>query len=685
MAIDRLGVVTRHNITITDFDPLAPLSVGNGEFAFTADLTGLQSLPSAYRRGIPLGTQAQWGFHTSANPHGFTLPQTYSYHKNRRGSFPYPAVLSGDAGPLSAATWLRENPHRLQLGCIGFVYREDSALTHQRVDPNLITDTRQTLDLASGVITSEFRIGTRPVSVVTLCHPDIDAVAVRVTSPLLTDGRLAVRIMFPYLPGMETGAQYDPRVGDGAAPSTSALHKTIVAHTPSRTYFERILDDDRYYVAFDSAQAHQLRDTKLAHTYDIAFEGASTAEFCAAFSAKPIVEELPAFDVSIAASASAWRRFWHSGAAIDLSGSTDERAHELERRIVLSEYLTRIQCCGSLPPQETGLVMNSWYGRFHLEMHWWHAAQFPMWGRPELLERSLPWYETILPAARETARRQGCTGARWPKCPSLEGREMPSSIGPFLLWQQPHPIYYAELLYRQQPVRETLDKFSLIVAETAEFMGSFAIETDGRFVLGPPSIPAQESYRPDDTINPTYELAYWWWGLETAQTWRERQGLVRRADWDDVLARLSRPLVIDGLYAAVESAPHTVRHDHPSLLMALGFLPSTPLIDAEIMNRTYNDVLNNWKWQSTWGWDYPVLAMTATRLGRLDDAFDALLMNAPKNRYLPNGHNFQVDDTLPLYLPGNGGILAAVAMMAGSGLKSSAKWRLRAEDFPAQI
>jgi len=32
------------------------------------------------------------------------------------------------------------------------------------------------------------------------------------------------------------------------------------------------------------------------------------------------------------------------------------------------------------------------------------------------------------------------------------------------------------------------------------------------------------------------------------------------------------------------------------------------------------------------------------------------------NTYLPNGHNYQ-DNRLTLYLPGNGGLLAAVAMM----------------------
>ena len=56
-------------------------------------------------------------------------------------------------------------------------------------------------------------------------------------------------------------------------------------------------------------------------------------------------------------------------------------------------------------------------------------------------------------------------------------------------------------------------------------------------------------------------------------------------------------------------------------------------------------------------------AMTAARVGEPDVAIDALLMDTPKNRYLPNGHNFQREG-LTIYLPGNGGLLTAIAMMA---------------------
>jgi hypothetical protein len=87
------------------------------------------------------------------------------------------------------------------------------------------------------------------------------------------------------------------------------------------------------------------------------------------------------------------------------------------------------------------------------------------------------------------------------------------------------------------------------------------------------------------------------------------------------------------------------------------------------MRRTLHKTMKEWKWDETWGWDYPLTALTAARLGETKIAVDALLMKTEKNRYLPNGHNWQRPN-LPCYLPGNGGLLYATAMMA-AGWKGS--------------
>ena len=128
------------------------------------------------------------------------------------------------------------------------------------------------------------------------------------------------------------------------------------------------------------------------------------------------------------------------------------------------------------------------------------------------------------------------------------------------------------------------------------------------------------------------------------------------------------------------------RKDHPIVLGSYGFLPNKK-IDPIKMANTFESVMNEWNWQSTWGWDYPLLAMTATRLYKPDQAIDALFTTAQKNTYLINGHNYQ-DNRLRIYLPGNGGLLSAVAMMAAGfegstvknpGFPKDGKWNIKWE------
>jgi hypothetical protein len=112
------------------------------------------------------------------------------------------------------------------------------------------------------------------------------------------------------------------------------------------------------------------------------------------------------------------------------------------------------------------------------------------------------------------------------------------------------------------------------------------------------------------------------------------------------------------------------------MLGALGVLPGRK-VDRETMRRTLKKVLAVWKWADTWGWDFPMVAMTAASLGERDLSIDTLMMDAPKNTWLPNGHNWQRPN-LPLYLPGNGGLLLAVANMA-SLASFPASWNARWE------
>jgi hypothetical protein len=678
--IDRAALVRRHNPVARAFDPLAPLSVGNGEFAFTADVTGLQTFPQLYENAMPLCSMAQWGWHSKPLPPelaGQKLVLTdYDTHGRSVG------YQTKSEGQTALFNWLRENPHRLHLGRIGLRLSDKQGSPATPADINEI---EQRLDLSAGVLTSRFRFDGEPVTVKTAVHPQLDLLAVSIVSPLLADGRLSARLAFPYgSPGMAA-----------ADWTQNERHRTELSQKDSRADFRRKFETDEYFCALAWQTPAGFRQT-AAHEFHLAPQDkTSRLEFVAAFAPRPLGNSLPTPDAVFAASAEHWRRFWSTGGAIELDGSRDARAVELERRIVLSQYLTAINCAGTQPPAETGLVCNSWYGKFHLEMHWWHAAHFALWGRLSLLEKSLGWYEKILPMARSLAQSQGYAGARWPKMVGPEGRDSPSPIGPLLIWQQPHPIFYAELCYQTRPMRQTLARFRRIVQESAEFMASFAHWDGRRYTLGPPLIPAQENHPARETWNPTFELAYWAWGLRVANDWRARSGLARVPQWDEIAAKLAPLPVKEGVYLAHENCPHTYterNRDHPSMLAALGVLNGAG-VDRETMRRTLKKVMREWQWPDTWGWDYPMTAMTAARLGETETALDALLLDTPKNRYLPNGHNYQRAN-LPCYLPGNGGLLYAVALMAGGWQNApdrhapgfpSDGWNVRVEGFPARL
>ena len=678
--IDRVALVKRHNPIITTLDPLSPLSVGNGQFAFTADVTGLQTLYETYEKTMPLCTLSQWGWHSTPRPSrlvGATLRLSpYDTHGRQVGY-----QTSAD-NQTDLFNWLRENPHRLHLGRLSFCRPETNG---NEIQPRDLMQIRQQLDLWSGHLTSNFSLDGQSVEVTTAVHPTLDLIAVSVSSKLIEEARLGVCLSFPYgSPNMVAADWQHPE-----------KHKTTtINQTTTRLDVRRVLDEDGYYVSMQWDGAARITEVG-PHAFILrADQGQRRLTFTVSFSTQAPDSHRVRAQSILNASAEHWRRFWSTGGAIDLAGSTDSRAHELERRVVLSQYLTAIQCSGAMPPQETGLTVNSWYGKFHLEMHWWHATHFALWNRLPLFERSLQWYERILPKAQELARSQGYRGARWPKMVGPEGRDSPSPIGPLLIWQQPHPIFYAELCYRSRPTRKTLRTYQTLVFESAAFMADYAFleSRTSRYVLGPPVIPAQENHPPRETWNPTFELSYWRWGLKVAQQWRERIGLPRIEQWDRVARNLSPLPAANGVYLAHENCPQTFterNYDHPSMLGALGFLPGDD-VDREVMRRTLRTAFDRWQWDKTWGWDYPLTAMTAARLGETKLAVDALLMKTEKNRYLPNGHNWQRDN-LPCYLPGNGGLLYAIALMAAGwkgaprknapGFPDDGTWSVRAENF----
>jgi hypothetical protein len=686
--IDRHALVTRHNIILTEPDTMASLSVGNGDFAFTVDVTGLQSYPEYYENGVSLGTQSQWGWHTTPTDQNYTLEDVATYDTAANGRvIPFPVQHKGTGRKVDAMNWLRTNPHRLHLGVIGLVLLKENG---EQVQLHELQKINQKLDLWTGKIESRYEVEGVPVTVELYGHQEKDQITARVTSPLIAIKRLKVSLKFPYGADCHVCPGYNWQDQDKHTTTSTPAESGV-----NQIQLKRQLDTTVYFTSVRWNKNGRLAE-KEKHLFElIPAEKDESMEFSVLFSQEQPNEEIPDFKAAQASSEVAWARYWTEGGAIDFSGSTDPRAKELERRVILSQYLTKIQCTGDLPPQETGLTMNSWYGKPHLEMHWWHGVHFALWDRLALLEKSLPWYTKVMPKARATAKWQGYEGVRWQKMTDPYGNESPSSIGPYLIWQQPHIIYFAELVYRQNPSKETLEKYKDLVFETANFMASYPTfdQQDQKYHLTAPIIPAQELFPAHETNDPPFELAYWHYGLSVAQEWRRRMSLPEDKKWQDVINKLAPLAVKDGLYLPSATHPQAYsddfyRRDHPVVVGAYGILPLSKKVDTAIMKSTYNEILHKWQWETTWGWDYPMMAMTAARLNMPKKAVDALFMEVQKNTYLPNGHNYQ-DERLRIYLPGNGGLLTAVAMMAAGwdgapdrlnpGFPSDGTWKVRWE------
>jgi protein-glucosylgalactosylhydroxylysine glucosidase len=488
--IDRFALVTRHNVHLDKFHEFSSLSVGNGKFAFTADVTGLQSFPQAYANGIPLTTMAEWGWHSFPNTESHKLQDTFEMIDTQGRLVSYNSIQKGPA-----ADYLRANPHQITLGLIGLVLTKSDGT---RAKQDEITNIDQQLRLWEGVLVSSFEFDGKPVTVRTCVHPQMDMVAVQIVSPLIGQRRIGVSLRFPYAAG--TWGR------DPADWSVPEKHQTKLQPSPSfQSVFERIMDDKRYYCRASFSEGGSLKKIDTHEYHMIPANSGDRFECSVLFQESSEFPETVPFEKAQSVVTDYWKTFWSAGGAIDLSQSADSRWKELERRIVLSQYLTAIQSQQKYPSQETGLTCNSWFGKFHIEMHWWHSVHFALWDRLPMLERSIGWYSEILPAARQIAERQGYKGVRWPKMTEPAGQDSPSGIGALLIWQQPHPIYFAELVYRQKPTPETLEQYKEIVFETAEFMASY-IRWNGdskSFVLGPPLIPAQENYDRDTTWNPT--------------------------------------------------------------------------------------------------------------------------------------------------------------------------------------
>ena len=654
--IDRKALVRRHNMRPADIERIIPL--GNGEFCFGCDRTGLQNFGG--------NAMSHWAWHHFPTPEGIHIddwPETGSFYTGR---------LTGDGSDYCPSDrdadrfFIYGNPHAANLGRLRFVHADGSELAAEE-----IVNSQRECDLWTGILNTEFQFNGKPVQVTSCVHAQQDTAAVKIVSPALKDGSLAIAFDFPY-PTLE----FCYSLGDFHADDR---HETKLALGDGAGTISRHADDLNYRVnlTWTCGNWEQTGPHCLLLKADC-----DILELVIRYEKETDNQPVPTFAETMAASAAGLEQYWLSGGAIDLSGSSDERWFELERRIVLSQYLMAVQSRGSYPCGESGLMfIDGWNSQFHMEMMWWHIAHYGLWSRMECADKQLGCYKQFLPMAKKLAAQLDYPGAKWGKMVGPEGRTAPWIGNLALLWKQPHPIFFAELEYLNRPTEETLEKWAEIIHETAVHMADYPVlKDDGYYHLDPVMPPSELGF----TYDTVFDLAYWRWALETAQVWRQRMGLARVAKWDEVAYNLAPLPTQDGVYIRSPEWTETYTtqtYEHPDPVGVYGMLPPTEMVSRKIAKATVKKVWQCWDLKRIWGWDFPWISMCAARTDEPELAVEAIL----------SGYMDEIgcscEGSYP-YIPANGAILYASAMMAvgrngehAPGFPKDGKWVVRHENI----
>ncbi|KAF2849286.1 hypothetical protein T440DRAFT_555926 [Plenodomus tracheiphilus IPT5] len=655
--IDRKSVVQQYNLNLNQSHPYSPVQVGNGNFAFGFDITGLQTF-------LPHNTLSSWGWHNSSLPTtpGQTSPSDYTgvdwWTHDRLVNYAQPNPEQKDI-----SQWMIANPHRINLGRVGLWF---GGIAGGNVSEDLLTGKKQVLDLWEGTVTSTFTLDGAEVFITTVASPDTDTVAFNIMSSLVRTAGLGVYFDFPYATGKN---KFDaPFVGLFNA---TANHTTEIQYRRRGAVITHTLDATTYVA--DIAWEGYARISRLhedEHKYILATsQDSENLAFTITYAPQPTTATKTCGTIKQQA-ATWWSNYWSRGAFVSLPAAVNSSAHELQRRIILSQYLLAVNGAGKDPAQESGLVNNGWYGKLHLEMVFWHLSHWMFWQKWDLYDRSIGVYKRFLPSSFERATAQGYTGARIGKMSDPSGRSAPGEINSLLIWQQPHPMYFAEMEYRSFPSQATLDKWDDVLTGVADFMASYAYwnHSTGVYDLGPPMYPVSENTSPNATINPTFELAYWRFGLDVASKWQVRQNKSVPQAWTQVHDNLAPFPTEQETYITYEGIPNMwttpeYTEDHPGLLGIYGWLPPDPQLNMTVFNNTIAKVHETWNFPFSYGWDFPLLAITEARRGDAERAVGQLL--DVNNAFDEMGMAVGGTRVPTPYFPSAAGLLLAVGMMAG--------------------
>ena len=539
---------------------------------------------------------------------GTPRPTRRAFASTASGSPSSRATAGASATPTSPATGARPRSSGCGRTPTGSTSAGSASGSRSRAGerraPEDLTDVEQRLDLWNGSLRSRFRLEGELVEVETLCHPRLDLVAVRVVSPLLRLGRVAVRVRFPY-------GSPDTTAADWTKPEA---HETrLVNAAPSQ---RRVSIDGSTATATTSLwPGDQQADSCDRRSHELVLEPAGRGR---------VRGGGRVLTPSDHAATAGLRRHAPRGARalerllVERRGDRPlreprpalARARAPDRPLAVPH---RDPVRGALPapgdaasPSTAGTGSSTWRCTGGTRRTSRCGAACPCSSAASATTRA------ILPKARATARRQGYAGARWPKMTDPSGTESPSSVGPFLVWQQPHPIYYAELVYRERPSTAPRSRGTGTWCSRQRSSWPRSRPGTGNAVRAraapagragdlPEGRDAQHGVRARLLALGTRDGP----ALAGAAGTRPRAALAEGARRSRAAAGARRPATSSPRprpRATTTRAGRAITLRSPA---RSGCCPGEG-VDREAMRRSLDWIWAHWSWPDTWGWDYPL-------------------------------------------------------------------------------
>ena len=253
---------------------------------------------------------SDWGWHRFVNTKDLKPSESekaFNFGRGHKEVYAVEYKKSEDGRHKNATEYYRVNPHRLNLGTIGFNLRTSEGV---KIEAEQLSDIHQELEMLNGEINSYFKADGEDVNISTGVMPDKDALYTRIKTKLLIDQRATISLRFSY----PTGRHADD-ANDWTRPDNHT--SKIINRTSNSATIERALDSTTYYVQIQWEGQATINEVGR-HNFELSTK-ADELSFAVTYSAqKPENEDFYYYKYHEQTTRH-WNRWWNEGAIVDFS------------------------------------------------------------------------------------------------------------------------------------------------------------------------------------------------------------------------------------------------------------------------------------------------------------------------------------------------------------------------------